>query len=272
MVAGLLITIREGMEAFLMIGILLGYLTKINQARLKNYIWTGAGAAFVLSVLLAFAFQAFAIRFEGEAAEIFEGAVASFAASVLTWMILWMQRQSRGLKGELELKIDNSLSQGQTFGLAGLAFFTVLREGIETALFISAVFISAKDNQLMWGAISGLVIAAGITYLIFRSAIKLNLRNFFKATGSLMILIAAGLVGHSVMALQEIGWIAFWRNTAWDIGWIISNDSFLGRLLHVFIGYDAAPSIFMIAAYSLYTLMIGGYFIRTVTHPAHQVG
>ena len=264
MLTGSLITIREGLEAFLIIGILLGYLTKINQAQLKVHVWVGAGSAILISALLAVAFQALAIQFEGATQEIFEASIALLAVGVLTWMVLWMQRQSRGIKGDLEQKVDMALSQGQAFGLAGLAFITVLREGLETALFLSAVFVSAKDDSLLPGALLGLVVAAGITYLIFRFSIRLNLRMFFVVTGGLLIVIAAGLVGHSVMALQEIGWLPIGTATAWDIGWLISNDGILGRLLHAFVGYDAAPSVLMVTAYSAYAIAFGSQLISTL--------
>ncbi|MBI3359689.1 MAG: FTR1 family protein [Chloroflexi bacterium] len=268
MIAGSLITIREGLEAFLIVGILLGYLTKIDQPQFKVHIWIGTAAAIVVSILLALLFQALAIQFEGRSAELFEAAVALLAVGVLTWMVLWMQRQSRTIKGELEQKVDAALSTGQVYGLASLAFISVLREGLETALFLSAVFVVARDDNLLPGAALGLAIAASITYLIFRSAIRLNLRAFFIVTGSLLILIAAGLVGHSLMALQEIGWLPFATATAWDLGWLISNEALLGRLLHAFIGYEAAPSWLMAAGYAAYVVFFGGQFIATVAEGA----
>lgn len=264
MIAGTLITIREGLEAFLIVGILLGYLTKINQPRFKIHIWIGTVAAILVSILLAVAFQALAIQFEGDTAELFEAAVALLAVGVLTWMVLWMQRQSRNIKGDLEQKVDAALSKNQAFALAGLAFVSVLREGLETALFLSAVFVAAPADNLLSGAALGLALAAGITYLIFRSAIRLNLRAFFIVTGSLLIVIAAGLVGHSVMALQEIGWLPIGTAIAWDTGHLIPNDGLLGRLLHAFIGYEAAPSALMVAAYAAYVLIFGGQFIQAV--------
>lgn len=260
MITGSLITIREGLEAFLIIGTLLGYLTKINQPRLKVQVWIGAGAAFLVSILLTVIFQAMAIQFEGEAAELFEAGIALLAVGLLTGMVLWMQRQSRRIKGELEHKVEAALSQGQTFALAGLAFITVLREGLETALFLSAVFITARDDNMLPGAALGLAISAGIAYLIFRSAIRLNLRTFFIVTTSFLIVVAAGLVGHSVMALQELGWISVGGKTAWDLGWLIPNDALVGRLLHAFVGYEAAPTLLMVFAYMAYVLFFGGKF------------
>ena len=267
MLAGSLITIREGLEAFLIVGILLGYLTKIKQPQFKVHVWIGAGAAILVSAVVAVIFQALAIQFEGKAAELFEATVALVAVGVLTWMVLWMQRQSRTIKGELELKMIAALSKGQAWALAGLAFVSVLREGLETALFLSAMFVAARGDNPLSGAALGLALAAGITYLIFRSALRLNLRTFFIVTGSFLIIIAAGLVGHSVMALQEIGWLPIGMSTAWDLGWLISNDGLLGRLLHAFVGYEAAPTWLMVVFYIAYVLVFGGQFIGAVSAP-----
>ena len=267
MLAGSLITIREGLEAFLIVGILLGYLTKINQSQLKVHVWIGAGAAILVSAVAAVIFQALAIQFEGTAAELFEAAVALLAVGVLTWMVLWMQRQSKTIKGELEQKMGAALSSGQAWALAGLAFVSVLREGLETALFLSAMFVVVRGDNPLPGAALGLALAAGITYLIFRSTLRLNLRTFFIVTGSFLIIIAAGLVGHSVMALQEIGWLPIGMSTAWNLGWLISNDGLLGKLLHAFVGYEAAPTWLMVAFYTAYVLVFGGQFIGAVSPP-----
>ncbi len=261
MLAGSLITIREGLEAFLIVGILLSYLTKINQPQFKIHVWIGAGAAILVSAVAAVTFQALAIQFEGQAAELFEAAVALTAVGVLTWVVLWMQRQSQTIKGDLEHKMSSALSKGQAWALAGLAFVSVLREGLETGLFLSAMFVVVRADNPLPGAALGLALAAGITYLIFRSALRLNLRTFFIVTGSFLIIIAAGLVGHSVMALQEIGWLPIGMSTAWDLGWLISNDGLLGKLLHAFVGYEAAPTWLMVACYTAYVLIFGGQFV-----------
>ncbi|MBI1794131.1 MAG: FTR1 family protein [Chloroflexi bacterium] len=264
MIAGTLITIREGLEAFLIVGILLGYLTKIKRAQFKIHIWIGTLAALAVSALLAILFQYAAFQFEGASAKIFEAVVALLAVGVLTWMVLWMQRQSRGIKGELEQKADAAISSGQAFALGSLAFVSVLREGVETALFLSALIATSRDKQLLPGAILGLVLAAGITYLLFRSAIRLNLRNFFIATGIFLILIAAGLIGHSVMALQDIGWLPIGTTIAWNLQGFISNEGLAGRLLHAFFGYEAAPTILTIIAYAIYVIFFGGQFYNAI--------
>ena len=264
MIAGTLITIREGLEAFLIVGILVGYLTKINRSQFKVHVWIGTVAALAASVLLAILFQYMAFQFEGAAAELFEAVVALLAVGVLTWMVLWMQRQSRGIKGELEQKADAAVSSGQALALGSLAFVSVLREGVETALFLSALLVTSRDAQLFSGALLGLAISAVITYLLFRSAIRLNLRNFFIVTGIFLILIAAGLIGHSVMALQDIGWLPIGTTIAWNLQGFISNDGLAGRLLHAFFGYEAAPTLLMVAAYALYVIFFGGQFYNAI--------
>ncbi len=270
MIAGALITIREGLEAFLIVGILLGYLTKVKRTQFKSHIWIGAVAALIVSALLAIIFQYMAFQFVGTSAEIFEVIVAMLAVGVLTWMVLWMQRQSRGVKGELEQKADEAISSGQAFALGSLAFVSVLREGVETALFLSAMLVTSRDMLLFPGAILGLVIAAAITYLLFRSAVRLNLRNFFVVTGIFLILIAAGLIGHSVMALQDIGWLPIGTTIAWNLQAIISNDGLVGRLLHAFFGYEATPTFLMVVAYGLYVVFFGGQFYNATRQGVSQ--
>lgn len=268
MIAGTLITIREGLEAFLIVGILIGYLTKVKRPQFKVHVWVGTAAALFVSTLLAILFQFLAFQFEGTAAELFEAIVALLAVGVLTWMVLWMQRQSRGIKGELEQKADQAISSGQAFALGGLAFVSVLREGVETALFLSALLVTSRDMQLFPGAVLGLVIAAGITYLLFRSTIRLNLRNFFIVTGILLILIAAGLIGHSVMALQEVGWLSIGTSVAWNLQEFVPNEGLAGRLLHAFFGYEAAPTFLMVFAYAIYVVFFGGQFFSAVRQGA----
>lgn len=271
MIAGTLITIREGLEAFLIVGILVGYLTKIKRTQFKVHIWMGTMAALAVSGLLAFLFQYMAFQFEGAAAEIFEAVVALLAVGVLTWMVLWMQRQSRGIKGELEQKADQAISSGQAFALGGLAFVSVFREGVETALFLSALLVTSRDLQLLQGAVLGLVIAAGITYLLFRSAIRLNLKSFFMVTGFFLILIAAGLVGHSVMALQEVGWLSIGTTIAWNLQSLIPNEGLTGRLLHAFFGYEATPTLLMVITYVSYVTFFGGRFFSAIRQGASKL-
>ncbi len=264
MVSGLLITIREGTEAFLIVGILLVYLDKIGQQQFKKHIWWGTFAAMAASLFTAWGFQALAVQFEGNAAVIFEIVVSLIAIVVLTYMILWMQHMSHNIKKDLEGRVNMALSSKKVFALAGLAFVSVLREGLETALFLAALF-SSSGGSTAWGAFFGLAIAALIGYVIFKTTVKLNLGLFFKVTGILIVFIAAGLVGHTVSGLVGLGVIPAIIPQVWNLNGVIDEESVIGRLLHAFIGYDANPSLMWLIGYTAYVYYFGSRFFKAGT-------
>lgn len=263
MIAGMLITIREGLEAFLITGILLGYLRKVGCTTFGRYVWAGTVAGVLGSVGLAFAFQRLAVEFEGHRAAIFEATASAVAVPILSYMVLWMQRYSQGLKAQVEIKAELAISTGQVLALGTLAFITVLREGLETALFLTALTTRVSGGGLMPGALLGLAAAAAITYLIFASTVRLNLRRFFIATGFLLIFIAAGLCAHIFMTLHELGF-HFLGMTAWSTKTILDSESFLGRLLHAFIGYHDEPTVMQVVAYFGYLGTMSWAFLRAV--------
>lgn len=267
MIAGMLITIREGLEAFLITGILLGYLRKAGCITLGRYVWAGTVAGILGSMGLAIAFQRLAVEFEGHRAALFEATASAAAVPILSYMVLWMQRHAQGLKAEAEVKAELAISSGQVLALGTLAFITILREGVETALFLTALTTRVSGGGLMPGALLGLVVAAAIAYTIFASTIRLNLRRFFIVTGLLLIFIAAGLCAHIFMALHEIGF-HFLDTTAWSTKVIFDNESFVGRLLHAFIGYHDEPTMMQVVAYFGYLSSMGWAFLRAVNASA----
>lgn len=258
MIAGALITIREGLEAFLIIGILLGYLVKINQKKLSKYIWVGSIAAVLASVAAAFVIQAFKVNFEGPSALAFEVIVAVIAIVVLSYMIIWMQKQSKNIKGELQAKVDYALSGNQAWGIGILAFVTVIREGLETVLFLSAV----EGDGLVVGSLIGLAAAALISALLYKTTVRLDLRKFFLTTGWLLILVAAGLMSHAFYALGELGIVPPIIKGVWSLEAVISNEGLLGKILHAFVGYESTPSLMQVIVYSAYALTIGTIFTK----------
>lgn len=264
MLAGMLITIREGLEAFLITGILLAYLKKVAQRGLARYVWAGTGAGVILSVALALAFQALAVRFEGgTGGPIFEALASAVAIPILSYMILWMQRQSRTIKAEIEARAAAAISAGQLFMLAFLAFITVFREGLETAVFLSALSTRAAAESPLSGALLGLLVAVGIAYAYFALSIKLNLRRFFIVTGTLLIFIAAGLCAHIFMALHELG-IPVIVDEVWSTKWLLDSESLAGRILHAFIGYHDEPNLLQVLTYFGYLGGMGYAFLRAV--------
>ncbi len=168
-------------------------------------------------------------------------------------MVIWMQRQSKNIKGELQSKVDNALSSNQVWGIAILAFVTVIREGIETALFLTAV----NGDGILLGSVIGLTLAATIAALLFQATVRLDIRKFFLVTGWLLILVAAGLMSHTFHALGELGIVPELVQGVWNLEWFISNESLLGRVLHAFVGYESSPSLIQVIAYSVYVLVVG---------------
>lgn len=264
MLAGMLITIREGLEAFLITGILLGYLARIDQRGLARYVWAGTAAGVVVGVGLALALQAAAVHFaEGHGAPLFEIAASALAVPILSYMVLWMQRQARGIKAAIEARAAAAISAGQLAVLAFLAFITVLREGLETAVFLSALATRASGESLLPGALLGLLAAIAIAYAYFALTVRLDLRKFFVVTGTLLLFIAAGLCAHVFMALAELGFPVVVERV-WSTKWLLDSESLAGRLLHAFIGYHDEPNLLQVLAYFGYLGGMGCAFVRAV--------
>ena len=263
MIAGILITFREGLEAFLIIGILLGYLRKAGHSTCGRYVWAGTVAGVLASIGLAWGFQALAMEFEGPRAAWFEAAASAIAVPILSYMVLYMQRHARGLKTQAEAKAALAVTTGQVVTLATLAFITVLREGLETAIFLAALMTRVSSAGLMPGAFLGLAASAMIAYAIFASTIQLDLRRFFIVTSVLLIFIAAGLCAHILMALHEVGFHVLGM-TAWSTKSILDSESFVGRLLHAFIGYHDEPTVMEVLVYFGYLGSMSWAFVRAV--------
>lgn len=260
--AATLITLREGVEAFLIVGILLGYLAKMGLRQYGRQVWTGALAAGAVSLALGVIMQRLAIELEGKAEEIFELVVSLVAVGVLTYMVLWMQKQSRSIKSDLEQRMSAAVSGNQLWALAVLAFISVFREGLETALFLVATATEAHGGAVLGGALIGLALAALLVYAIFKATVRLNLRSFFVATGVLVIFIGAGMMGHSAEALGELGILPEMIEHVWNTNGIIAETSLAGRMLHAFVGYEPTPSLLWVIFYFGYLLVFGYLFWR----------
>ena len=188
MLAAGLITFREGLEAALIVGIVLGYLKKIGRLDRQGYLWVGVVAAALVSLGVALGLQAIGAQFTGRAEEIFEGATMFLAVGVLTWMIFWMRYQGRYIKVALERDVEVAVTSGQNWALFGLAFIAVFREGVETALFLSAAAYASAATDTFWGGLLGLGVALLVGYLIFATTVRLDVRRFFDVTSVLLLL------------------------------------------------------------------------------------
>lgn len=262
MLSALLITLREGLEAALIIGIILAYLSTTSNRQGFKPVWIGTSLAIAVSLVAGAVIYFYAGRLEGKAEEIFEGIAMWTAAGVLTWMIFWMRKQAINIKGHLHAQIQSALGSGSALGLLGLAFVVVVREGIETVLFLFAATRVAESAVLSAaGGILGLGIAVAIGYSIYKGTSKLNMRAFFNVTGLLLILFAAGLLAHGIHEFHEAGIIQPVIAHVWDIGHILPEQSVIGRFLTAILGYNANPSLVEVLAYVSYLgITLTSYF------------
>ncbi len=243
MLISLLLVLREGLEATLIVGIVFSFLRKSGQLSQARYAWAGCLAAVALSGLLAFGINAIGTRLEGTAEQLFEGATMLFAVAMLTWMIFWMRRQARNIKGELEGKLALALRGGHTLALFGVTFFALFREGVETALLLGAASFQADGSATLVGALLGLAAATVLGYLVYAAAVRLNLRLFFNITSLLLLVFAAGLVTRSVHEFQEAGFLPLIIEPIWDLNPFVAGESLLGQILGTLAGYTPAPSL-----------------------------
>jgi high-affinity iron transporter len=261
---GLLTGLREGVEAALIVSIILAYLAKTGNQRHFGKIWLGSGAAVVVSVVIGLVLFNTIGGFEEPAEQIFEGFAMVIAASVVTWMLFWMRRAAANIKGELHAGVDRALVEGGIFGLAILAFTAVIREGIETALFLmgQATAAGTEASSTLIGAIIGLALAVAIGFALYRGARVINLKTFFSWTGIALIFIAAGLLSHGIHEFIEAGWIGIGTSTAFDISGILPHEpdagplGVVGSILRALVGYTSTPEWITFLAWLAYLVIV----------------
>jgi high-affinity iron transporter len=254
MIAAGLIAFREGLEAALIIGIVFGYLSKIGQDTKKRLAWMGVAAAVILSFIIALIIQAVGAELKPPAEPIFEGLTMFIAVIMLTWMIVWMRRQARSLKSSLEHELQAALSSGQGRALFLVTFVAVFREGIETALFLSAAAFANNGLDTLLGGVIGLVLAALVGYLLYGATVRLNLRTFFTVTSVLLLIFAAGIFARGIGEFQEVGLLPMISEHVYNLSAIVPADSTFGQVLEVLIGYNPSPSLLQVIGY-------GGYWV-----------
>ncbi len=255
MFSSLLITFRETLEAALVVGIVLTFLTKTNQVLFKKFVWQGVGLGVLLSIILAFVLEAFFGGFEGRTEEIFEGILMFITAGFLTWMIMWVHKQ-KDIAKNLKEKVALHAKKGYGIGIIFLVTSSVFREGIETVLYLKASSLAGVTNQLT-GAVIGIITALILGYSLFRFAIKVNLSIVFNVTSVFLLLFAAGLVGHGVHEFQEVGIIPIFSfDPLWNISNILDHSSILGSFLRVLFGYTSKPTFVEFFSYATYISLV----------------
>lgn len=256
MLGNFLIGLREGLEAAIVVSILIAYLIKINRRDQIRSVWIGVGLALVLCIGFTVVLAVTSTTLSDAAQEAFAGVVSLVAVGTVTWMIFWMKKASRALSGELRRGVDEALVTGAT-ALVTLAFIAVAREGLETAIFIwSAIQATGVTAGPVIGAILGLLAAVALGYLIYNQTVKLNISTFFRWTGVFLILVAAGVLMYAIHEFQELGWLPGEDNIAFDVSSTIPPDSWYGTVLKGAINFTPAPSVLQVVAWVSYVIPI----------------
>jgi high-affinity iron transporter len=256
MLASFLLSFREGLEAALIIGVLLGALHKLGRSSDRKSVWLGAATALILSMAAGVVINRLGASFEGRGEQIFEGSTMLLAAVILTWVILWMQSQAHSVNQKLESDVSKAVYSGNRMALFSLAFLSVFREGIELALFLTAASMNSENLQVLVGAGAGLLAVILFAILLFKSLVRLDVKKFFRFTSLILIFFAAGLVAHGVHELNEAGLIPPIIENVWNINSFLDENSTLGQFLKTLVGYNGNPSLTEAFSYFLYLVLV----------------
>ena len=287
MLASFLIGLREGLEAALVVGILVAYLTQLGRRDVLPRLWLGVAGAIALALAIGafFTFGAYALTFEAQ--EIIGGLLSLLAVAMVTWMIFWMQNHARTLASGLRSGVDRAIATGGLWGIVVLGFVSVAREGVETTLLLwSMVQSFGNAPESLAGAVLGILCAAVLGWLVARGMLRLNLRVFFTWTGAFLIVVAAGVLAYGIGDLQEagvlpgpntvlapvvdgvvaVGWSGFPFGWAFDLTTAFDPTSPAAVILQATIGFTARMSWLQVIAWMLYVGVVGALFlVRAVT-------
>jgi len=269
MLATLVIFLREGVEASMIIAILLAYLNRIGRREHFRDVFIGVGAALILATAGGAVAYATIRSYDGSRVQtIFETVTYLVAAAVLTYMTFWMRSHARSLSKELRARAEAALDGRARWGLGLLAFQAVGREGLETVVFTLAIILSTSAASALSGAAIGLAGSLAIAFVIYRLGHRLNLSKFFTVIGVLLMVFAAGLLADSVQNMQELGWLPVLDTPMWHTTSLLSQDSAFGDVLHSFFGYSDAPTPLQLLVYVGYLAIVSiAYLGLRVTRP-----
>jgi high-affinity iron transporter len=256
MLATFFLMLREGLEAALIVGIIAAYLVKIGRRDALSKVAIGVAAALGLSIGIGLLVALTIERLPLVVQETLEGLAAVLAVAVLTWMLFWMRRQGRLIKGELERGVDHALTQGSTLALVALAFLAVIREGVETVLFlIPLMSFQGTGIEILLAGIAGLAVAVGVGWAIFAAGVRVNLRRFFTVTGVILIFVAAGLVAFAIAEFGEAGLFAN-TGSAFDLNRVLPDNGPIGSILRGLFGYRSEPTPLELIGYLAYLVPV----------------
>ena len=266
MLANFLIGLREGLEASLVVSILIAYLVKTDRRQLLPRIWAGVAVAVVVSLGFGAALTWGPKGLTFEAQEAIGGSLSIVAVAFVTWMIFWMAKAARSISGELRSQIDKA-AEGARWSLAVVALLAVGREGLETALFLwaatqASTSVGNSSTTPLIGAALGLVIAVFLGYLMYRGALKINLSKFFSWTGYFLVVVAAGVLSYGVHDLQEAGILPGSNTLAFDVSATVPPDSWYGTLLKGVFNFTPATTVLQLIVWLAYLVSVLIVFVR----------
>ncbi len=267
MIGSFLVMLREGFEATLLVAIVLAYLVKIGHREGFRGVWYGLGAAVLVSLAVAGALFATASGLSGTAGALFKAGTMWIAVGFLTYMVLWMKRQSRTVAQGLRHGVDDAVEKGGMFALATLVFVMVLREGVETSLFMFGISQTSTPLGVLVGGVAGIAGAVALGYAVYAGGKRIDLGSFFKITGVLLIIVAAGLMARGVAIIEIEGLIPAFFYPLWDVTHVgaLTSESILGQSLTAFLGWDPQPDLLEFVAWAGYLLGVGYFFLRPVS-------
>ncbi len=258
---------RETLEASLVVGIVLTYLARTHNNKHVKFVWFGVSCGILASILLALVFTTYSDLLTGSAEQIYEGTTMLIAAALLTWMILWMIRQGREMRRNIEGEVATHVQNDHPIGIFLLTFFSTAREGVETVIFLQASLLHAKAGAHLVGFLFGIGAALLIAYGMFKGFSVLPLKKVFTVSSCLLLLFGAGLVAHGIHEFQEAGILPYLIEHVWDMNGFVHENSTLGEFLKSIFGYNGNPSLLEILGYATYVVLITGMW-RRLNRPA----
>jgi len=262
MLTTFVIALREGLEASLIVGIIAAFLIQRGERRALRPVWVGVAIAVALCAGVAVALNAYGRSLPLRQREAMEGALALVAVAGVTWMIVWMRRHARELKGTLEANAESALLTGSILALVVMAFLAVVREGLETAIFMLAAFQSSSNPAATGtGAVLGVLVAIGLGYALYRGGVRINLARFFRVTGFVLVLVAAGLLATSVHAFAEAGVVTVFQAHALDLSWLVKSGTVSGSLLTGMLGFQPVPTVAEVTVWLAFAVPMGLYVL-----------
>lgn len=249
------IGLREGLEAALIVGIVAAFLKREGRKDAMKYMWGGVSIAIAICLAVGLGLYVLGGELPQRQQEMLETVVGAIAVGMISFMIVWMCRHSADLKNQLQGQAANALAEGSAMALIGMAFFAVIREGFETAVFLVAVFNGADDPLAAGlGALLGIAAACLLGYGIYRGGVHINLSRFFRLTAAVLVLVAAGLLATTVHTAWEAGWITLGQAQAIDLTWLVHPGQISSALLTGMLGLQPKPTQIEVAAYLLYAV------------------